>query len=120
MPQITGYVTSGERSRFGEYAQSLGLDGAALASLLLHRELRVGRLEKLRSDPRISQTAECPEKITIHGVSETTKGKFREHAAAHGLKPSPALAILCRAELKESWLHKAMNGTRSTRIESKA
>jgi hypothetical protein len=117
MPQITGYVTPVERSVFGDYAQSLGLDGAALASLLLHRELRVDRLEKLRTDSRISEVGECPEKITIHRVSDATKERFKKHAATHGLKPSPALALLCRAELREKWLHKAMG--RSTRIESK-
>jgi len=120
MPQITGYVTLEERSSFAEYARGLGLDGAALASLLLHRELRVGRLPDLQSKGRNSKSTDCPEKITIHRIDDVTKGKFKEHAETYQLKSSPALALLCRAELKERWLEKAMTSKRTTRFESKS
>lgn len=119
MPQITGYLTADERSRLAEYARSHGLDAAALASLLLHRELRVGRLRDLRSKGRLPKPTECPEKVTIHRIDDLAKGRFKEHAKSCQLKSSPALALLCRAELQERWLEKAMEkAARPTRSES--
>lgn len=109
MPQITGYMTADERSRFGDYAHRLGLDGGTVATLLLVRELRVDRLAELRSKPGFRSPAKAPGKITSHRLAEPEKQKFREHRARFKMSASKALGLLCRAELKERWLEKAIH-----------
>lgn len=109
MPQITGRMTADERTRFGDYARGLRLDGGTVATLLLTRELRVGRLTALHSDPRFYKPGKTPGKITLRRLPEAEKLDFREHARKHEITPSQALGLLCRVELVEKWLARALD-----------
>jgi len=104
MPQILGYVTTGERAAFDAYALSLGLDVTALANLLILRELRAPRLPELAARYDTAGPAGDRTKIVAHTRTPEIKGLFAAHAASAALKPSRAAAILFRAELEERWL----------------
>lgn len=104
MAQIIGYLTPDQAAAFQEHAASGGIDASALANLLIVRELLICRLADLKA--RID--ADLPPgdrmKVTAHQSDNATKLAFGAHAASVGLKPSPAAAILFRAELEERWL----------------
>lgn len=104
MAQITGYLTPVQAAAFQDLAASGGLDVSALANLLIVRELRVNRLRILKADFDADLGQGERMKITAHQRFDVTKEAFSAHAAATGLKPGPAAAILFRAELKERWL----------------
>ncbi len=104
MAQIIGYLTSAEAAAFREHAASGGLDASALANLLVARELQIGRLPDLKGRFDVDLSSGERTKITAHLRVEGTKQAFGAHAAAAGLKPSPAAALLFRAELEERWL----------------
>jgi hypothetical protein len=104
MAQIIGYLTSAEAAAFQEHAASGGLDASGLANLLVARELRVGRLPDLKGRFDVDLPSGDRTKITAHQRGDATKKAFGAHSAAAGLKPSPAAALLFRAELEERWL----------------
>lgn len=106
--QVSGRMTAEERVRFGAYADSLGLDGGAVATLLMLRELRLRRLADLRSNARFREIAGATSKITSHRFAEPDKRRFQEHISSIGLSSSKALGILCRTELVEKWLEQAL------------
>ncbi len=104
MAQITGYLTPVQAAAFQNHAASGGLDVSALANLLIVRELRTKRLPILKMDFDVDLPPGERMKVTAHQRLDITKEAFAAHAAETGLKPSPAAAILFRAELKERWL----------------
>jgi len=104
MAQIIGYLTPVEAAAFQEHAASGGLDASALANLLVARELRIRRLPDLKGRFDVDLPRGDRTKITAHQRGEATKQAFCAHAATAGLKPSPAAALLFRAELEERWL----------------
>lgn len=102
-------MTAEERDQFGEYAHRLGLDGGTVATLLLVRELRVDRLAVLRQKPQFRLPDGDAGTITTHRFAPAEKEKFKEHRSRYGLSARKALGLLCRAELKERWLEKAIH-----------
>jgi len=104
MAQILGYLTSAEAAAFHEQAGLGGIDASALANLLIVRELQLGRLAELTSRFDAEVPTGDRTKITAHQRDDATKLAFGVHAGAKGLKPSPAAAVLFRAELEEHWL----------------
>ena len=109
MVQLLGYVTPGECKQFQTYASSLGLDASALASLLIIRELKLRRLRKLAESFETELQTSERTKITAHLRDASVKSAFARHSAASGMKPTPAVAILFRAELAEQWLERSIS-----------
>ena len=104
MAQILGYLSFVEAVDFQLHAASGGLDASALANLLIARELNLARLSELRGEFCVDAVHPDRKKIVAHVRDDSTKVSFARAAAEAGLKPSPAAAILFRAELKERWL----------------
>ena len=103
-------MLSEERKAFGRYADALGLDAGTVATLLMIRELRLGRLGRLRVSPELRQPRNTSGTITSHRFGEARKARFREHLDKLSLSASEGLGVLCRAELKEHWLEAALSG----------
>lgn len=108
--QVTGRLTPDERKQFGGYAEALGLDAGTVATLLMTRELRIRRLDDLRSDARFRPSGITPRTITSHRFRKSEKQRFLDHIGLLGLSASKALGLLCRVELFEAWLEKALVG----------
>jgi hypothetical protein len=106
--QITAHVSAGNAATFRSYAASFGLDASALATLLLIRELRIGRLPDLAAAD-LDARGSANDKITAHKGDGAVKTQWKAHARAAGLSASKAAAIVFRAELKEQWLKRAVN-----------
>ncbi len=106
--QINGYVSSAERRSFEAYAASFGLDVATLLLLLLIRELRVHRLEALRTRYDCASLPE-KEKVTAHIKVDAIKHGVATLAHENGLSESRLCAILVRAELVEKWLESTIS-----------
>jgi hypothetical protein len=106
MAQVLGYVTPAERDAFEAYAHDHGLDVTALANLLIARELKAKRLEKLLLSSGPGEALSVRAKIVAHTPSDATKAVFAIRAAQAGVKPSRAAAILFRTELEERWLER--------------
>lgn len=109
MAQILGYLALDEADDFQRYAAELRLDRTALANLLIVRELRIGRLAKLKISYDRDLAGLEKTKIVAHQGDPATKAAFKVHSSALGLKPSRAAAILFRAELAERWLEASMD-----------
>lgn len=108
MPQITTYLTPDVHAAVVAYARQFGLDVGALANLLFHRELRVGRLPSL-ADSNDGDVGTANVKITSHQTDAYLHDLWRDHAKAHGLSISRAGALIFRDELKRQWLKEAVN-----------
>lgn len=108
-PQVTGRLTPTERQAFANYADELGLDAGTIATLLMSRELRTKRLVQLSKKPQFRAIENCSRTVTTHRFQAVDKQRFVNHAKEIGLSASKALGILCRAELAERWLDKALN-----------
>lgn len=115
--QITGRVTVREHSDFSQYSQLVGLRPGVLATLLIHRELRLKRLTGLKEQPSYRPVTGAGETITSHGLASDNKATFTQHVKALEISASKALGILCRAELAEQWLERALN-IDSIRVEN--
>lgn len=98
--QILGYLNCEELDRFRAYALSLGLDPAALLSLLWQREFRVGRLG---SEP-IAPAGSPAGKVVMRCADEPGAERIRKHAESLGVGISAACRALVRWELEDEWL----------------
>ena len=105
--QITGYLPRDDAERFRSYAVELGIDKSALANLLIHRELQLGRLAGLRQHQHSEPRARCT-KVTAHLADSAIKLAFNAAAQQVGLVPGAAASILFRAELSERWLARSI------------
>lgn len=105
--QVTGYVTPEEREAFEAYGAKFGLDVATLLLLLLIRELRVGRFERLR-DRFDAPELPAKVKVTAHVKVATIKSGIMALATHASLSVSRICGILVRAELAEHWLESAL------------
>jgi hypothetical protein len=111
--QITAHLHATERAAFEAYARKFGLDPAGLLALLLARELRVARLASLLVSDVAPPDARGT-KVTVHGRDALLREGVAALAAKNGVSVSLACAVLIRAELRESWLDRAV----VTRFES--
>ncbi|MEC9068126.1 MAG: hypothetical protein VX569_12695 [Pseudomonadota bacterium] len=100
---IGGWLSEEEGAAFVEYASQIGIDSAALATLLLMRELSEGKLGPTRKGV-ISSPVRKGRRVTARTSRPDLKKRFHEHAAACGLSSDAAAAALFRKELKEKWL----------------
>lgn len=107
MAQITAYFAVAEREALAAYASNFGLDASELATLLLFRELRVARLGRLKEAYDCASHSSSGRKLTVR-ASVATKGILSAHAAQFGLRLPIALLVLCRAEMAEHWLDRAI------------
>lgn len=108
MAQIGGYLTPEEHAEFKRYAAAFQLKESSLANLLLVREMRLGRLGRLKEVYLPQVPMRSRGRVTAHQPDGTTKEAFEAHARAEGLKPDQAAAVLFRAELTERWLDMAI------------
>ena len=116
--QITGRITSDERKAFGAYSKAMGLAAGTVATLLMIRELRIGRLAHLKVDPMLQPIGNTAGTVTSHRFSKSQKADFERHVDHAGISSmSQGLGFLCRAELRERWLETALQ-TDSKRVES--
>ncbi len=106
MTQLNISVTRTDRERFDSYAAEFGLDRSGLANLLLYRELRVGRLEKLDRG-LVQRPGSRSVRITAH-LPDGRLEVFDERAERAGLKRSAAGALVLLSELQQRWLEKAV------------
>lgn len=104
MAQITTRLSPKIRREFESYAQSLGLNGSALARLLIVRELgrplRPYRGAKKRGDG---------DKLTAHFRSQIIVRRFSKTSAKHGPSIDAAAKKLFETELRDRWLWKVLN-----------
>ena len=105
--QIGGWVRADEYARFMKYLGQFHLRPAAVATLLIVRELRHCRLPHLKGDYSHPAGADR-ERITAGPVDGRLKQEFEAHVQRLGLGPDPAAAIIYRAELDEKWLERAL------------
>lgn len=108
MVQVLGYLSAADAAEFRAHAASGGLDASALANLLIVRELKLARLAELQKAFAADAALSDRTKIIAHQPDDRIKSAFTKHAKDAGLKPSPAAAVLFKAELKERWLSRCL------------
>jgi hypothetical protein len=115
---IGGWLSKADGLAFAEYAAEIGIDLAALATILLVRELNHDRLGVLRplSD---AGHAEKGKRVSVRPKRSDLKEEFGQHALRHNLSPDAATSILFRAELRERWLGKCL-GLGGNQIDSRS
>ena len=102
---------------FGSYALELGLDESALATLLIVRELRVGRLQAI-AETRIAKS-DKGKRVTARPRQPEIETAFASHALSVGLRPGQAAALLIQTELSEHWLKSALKWS-GNQLDSRA
>lgn len=110
-PQIGGYLRPAEGAVFDAYSAQFKLRKGAVATLLILRELRCGRLPILK-DRYPMPEGRGRKRVTARPTDLSLKRAFEKHVAELGMDPDPSAGILFRAELHERWLE------RCTRMES--
>ena len=102
MAQITTRLSPGKRRLFERYAQSLGLNGSALARLLIIRALRAS------AKPRQRAKRSKEGKLTAHFSDDPRiVKKFTDFASARNMTNDEVIKRLAERELKRRWLKKA-------------
>ena len=97
-----------EQQAFQGYAERLGLNMSDVAILLLARELRLKRLERLRHQYAAEKGVLLDGKIIAYLHGRHLKDAFQSHASLAQMGPGPAAAVIFRAELREQWLERAI------------
>src|SRR4051812_23065638 len=93
--RIGGWVRADEHKDFQSYAHRFHLRPAAVATLLIVRELTTRRLPHLK-DLYDHPTGSARERITAGPVDGRLKAEIEEQAAAAGLELGPAAAMVYR------------------------
>jgi hypothetical protein len=105
--QIGGWMRPEEQDEFMRYLEQFHLGPGAVAALLILKELRLGRLPRLKAlYPMPRGTGR--ERVSARPHDLAVKADFNAHAASFGIKPNPAAAMVFRAELKERSLERWM------------
>lgn len=105
--QIGAWVRADEYARFMDYLAQFHLRPAAVATLLIVREIRrchLPELKELYGHP----AGPDRERITARPVDGRLKRKFEAHVERLGIGPDPAAAMVYRAELDDRWLERAL------------
>jgi len=115
VPQITIRLPASSKKAFEEYAVGIGLTASELFKLLIVRERKQRRLEKLSSEGKLSPRTRRPAgvtgrlpTITAHLSSIREVKEFDAYAQECGLNRTGAGAELLETELKERWLEHAL------------
>ena len=106
MRQIGSNLRPEEYDNFKAYAASFQLTHSAVANLLILRELRRRRLDRLRKKHK--EFRGLPEHRITGNVNANIKAAFDAHVAEIGLGSDAAAGIVFRAELGERWLDRAV------------
>ena len=104
---IGGWLSESEGVEFIAYAADMGIDSAALATILLVRELnhdRLGGLPDRLGDSLVRKDRRVTARAKLIGFKE----RFAKHAAKYALSSDAAAATVFRAELRERWLEKCV------------
>lgn len=113
---VGGWLSEVEGVAFIEYASAIGIDSAALATILLVRELNHDRLSDLPD--RLGDSAVRKDRrVTARAKHSGFRERFALHAAKHDLSSDAAAATLFRAELRERWLGKCI-GSNGNQVDS--
>lgn len=115
---VGGWLTHVEGIAFAEYAYAIGIDEAALATILLVRELNSDRLSSL-PERQTSRAVIKQKRVSAGAKQMGLKSRFAKHASKHGLSSDAAAAALFRAELRERWLGKCV-GLAGNQVDSQA
>lgn len=113
---VGGWLSEMEGVVFIEYAAELGIDSAALATILLVRELnhdRLGHLPDRLGDSLVRKER----RVTARAKHIGFKERFAKHAAKYALSSDAAAAVVFRAELREKWLGKCI-GSNGNQVDS--
>lgn len=113
---IGGWLSREQGIEFEAYSAELGLDMAALATILIVRELNHDKLLGLIDSGTRPRSAKG-KRVSARTKQVKLKERFSEHAAKHGLSPDAAAAMLFRAELTEKWLGRCL-GFRGNQLDS--
>lgn len=105
---IGTWLSAADGEAFADYCRSLGLDESALATLLLVREVNVGRLQTLTTHCRPPHFKD--KRVTIRPRRSGLREEFDRHAKANGLGIERATALLLVAETQEKWLERLLFG----------
>lgn len=118
MVTLGGWLTQAQGIEFESYAAEIGLDLAALATILVVRELNHDRLAALiaqgHAHPPIKDR-----RVSARTRQAEIKLRFADHARKHRLSPDAAASAVFRAELNERWLGKCL-GIFGNQVDSQA
>ena len=114
---VGGWLYEAEGVAFIEYAAEIGIDSAALAMILLVRELNHDRLENLPDRLGDGQIRK-DRRVTARTKHIGFKERFAKHAAKYALSSDAAAAAVFRAELSERWLEKCV-GLNGNQVDSR-
>ena len=114
---IGAWISEADGRAFGSYALELGLDESALATLLIVRELHVGRLQAI-AETRSAKSAK-EKRVTARPRQPEIETAFAKHALLNGFKPGQAAALLIQTELSERWLKSALESS-GNQLDSRA
>ncbi len=106
--QIVGYVPHDHHSQFCEYAAEVGVPNSVLGLLLLHRELKLSRLQVLAARYPPAPKASCKH-IAVSFATAAAKDAFVGHASGMQYSATYAAGVVFRAEVDERWLIKALS-----------
>lgn len=104
---IGGWLSKPQGKEFEAYAAEIGLDLAALATILIVKELNHDRLAGLVA-PKPTSRTDKGRRISARTKQADLKRRFADHAAKHGLSSDAAASVLFRCELSERWLGKCL------------
>lgn len=113
---IGGWLSNSEGQAFAAYAAEIGIDSAALATILINREIQCANLPNLVGAGEKGQVHKG-KRITARTKRTELKSLFATHAAKHGLSSDAAAATVFRAELNEKWLEKCL-AKRGNQVDS--
>jgi hypothetical protein len=115
LPQISVRLPDETKAAFTAYVEELELDISQVANLLILREKRLRRLEKLSSKgrspkrPRQTRGRAIPRQhVTVYFGEISRTLEFQDYAKSCGLKRTDALAWLLEQEVEERWLKRAL------------
>ena len=119
-PQIVIHVSSSVKAEFDQYANEW-LNPAALAKLLIIRELRLQRLIAMKhagsvpTRPRQRRGAATSLRaVATRLASKEAVQQFDAYATRCGLSRDSAGAWILQTEIRERWLERAVNNTPSS------
>ena len=107
LKQIGGWVAKDEGETLKAYALVHNIDLCGLGSILIAREINLGRLGILKTKYEKTIPASNRFRFTVHAKSDAFAIKFKDHASRFRMSTNNAVGLILRAELSERWLTKA-------------
>ena len=104
-------MTTEQAEALESYARSLDLSRPAVLVLLVHRELRVPRLDELRRARELYPNDKSGTRVTIRIDESSRKAAFAAHARSLRVGSDEAAWLLFSDELEEHWVEKELAWT---------